>query len=161
MVTYLLLLVVTTTQPCRNMNWLCNNFRIINCVVQNVRKVQTNNMQKLLRVNNNVSHSKRFVLCKVLQRVFSLTTTWRWSLSLFIIFSYQLFCNQIPNKPTEPQTSMPLYSRLRRAQIVTPAAVYMTTIELWPCITAFKNISLRHRNIHVFLPPADMNFILH
>jgi Fe2+ transport system protein B len=155
------MLLVATTPACRNTDWLCDNFRIINCMVQNVRNVQTNNKQKLFPVNNNVSHSKCLILRKVLQRVFAPMTTWRWSLSLFIIFSYQLFCNQLPNKPTELQTSMPLCSRLRRAQTVTPAVVYMTTVELWPCITAFKNISLSHRNIHVFLHPADVNFILH
>ena len=56
---------------------------------------------------------------------------------------------------------MPLYSRLRRAQTVTPAAVYMTPVELWPCIIAFKNISLWLGNIYVFLILADLNFILH
>jgi hypothetical protein len=153
--------MVTTTPTCRNMDWLCENFRIINCMVQNVRNVQTNNKQTFLGANNNVSHSKCSMLFKVLQRILPLITTWRWYLSLFIISSYQLFCNQHPNKTTDPQTSMPQYLRLRRQQTLTPAVVHMTTVELWSSITVLKNINLWHCIMHMFLLPADVNFIMH
>ena len=44
------MVVVVTTEICRNVDWLCESFRIIKCVVHIVENVKTNNVVNVYEI---------------------------------------------------------------------------------------------------------------